>query len=136
MRMDTRALAKRYEELLNQKKAVAKQEADNGIELNEVEQRLFDAMVDDELQSMKLDSGLTLYRRIDEFPAVAEGHTKEELVEALANHEETRDLVSVTYNSNSLRSRIKEIESNGETLPEEIRSLLAIHQKFRIGYRS
>lgn len=134
--MSTRELAKRYEQLLEQKKSVAKLDADNSIEMSDIEQQLFDAMVEDETQSIKLDSGLTLYRRIDEFPAVAEGHTKEELVNALANHEQTKDLVSANYNANSLRSRIKEINENGEQLPEEISSLLKMHQKYRIGHRS
>lgn len=134
--MSTRELAKRYEQLLEQKRSVSKLETANSEEISEVEQQLFDAMVDDETQSIKLDSGLTLYRRIDEFPAVAEGHTKEELVNALANHEQTKDLVSANYNANSLRSRIKEINENGEQLPEEISSLLKMHQKYRIGHRS
>lgn len=134
--MSTRELAKRYEQLLEQKRSVSKLETANSEEISEVEQQLFDAMVDDETQSIKLDSGLTLYRRIDEFPAVAEGHTKEELVSALANHEQTKDLVSANYNANSLRSRIKEINENGEQLPEEISSLLKMHQKYRIGHRS
>ena len=134
--MSTRELAKRYEQLLEQKKYAAKLDADNSIEMSDIEQKLFDAMVDDETQSIKLDSGLTLYRRIDEFPAVAEGHTKEELVNALANHEQTKDLVSANYNANSLRSRIKEINENGEQLPDEISSLLKMHQKYRIGHRS
>ena len=134
--MSTRDLAKRYEQLLEQKKSVSKLETANSEEMSEVEQQLFEAMVEDETQSIKLDSGLTLYRRIDEFPAVDEGHTKEELVNALANHEQTRDLVSANYNANSLRSRIKEINENGEQLPEEISSLLKMHQKYRIGHRS
>ena len=134
--MNTRELAKRYEQLLEHKRSVSKLETANSEEMSEVEQQLFDAMVEDETQSIKLDSGLTLYRRIDEFPAVADGHTKEELVNALANHEQTKYLVSANYNANSLRSRIKEINENGEQIPEEILGLLKMHQKYRIGHRS
>ena len=131
-----RDLAKKYEQLLKKKEKAAEAEKTNSADISKIEQKLFEAMVEDETQSIKLDSGLTLYRRIDEFPAVADGHTKEELVNALANHEQTRDLVSANYNANSLRSRMKEIKENGEDLPEEISCLIKIHQKYRIGHRS
>jgi hypothetical protein len=136
MFMTSRELAKRFAELVEEKKRATTRDKELSLEISEVEQKLFDAMVDEETQSIKLDNGITLYRRIDEFYGVAEGHNKEELVSALANHEQTRDLVEANYNANSLRSRIKEIKSNGEDLPEEISKLLKVHEKYRIGHRS
>jgi hypothetical protein len=134
--MGIRELAKRFAELIEEKKKATTTEKELSLEISEIEQKLFDAMVDDETQSLKLDSGITLYRRVEEFYGVAEGHDKAELVSALANHEQTRDLVEANYNANSLRSRIKEIKSNGEDLPEEIAKLLKVHEKYRIGHRS
>lgn len=131
-----KVLAEKYETLLDSKKKSELTAKEVSLEISAIEQELYDALVDAEMQSVSLNSGLTLYRRTDKFYGVAEGHSKEELVSALANHEQTRDLVEANYNANSLRSRIKEIEANGEELPQEIAALLKVHEKYKIGYRS
>ena len=130
-----KVLAEKYETLLEAKKRSELTAKEVSEEISSIEQELYDALVDAEMQSVSLNSGLTLYRRTDRFYGVAEGHSKQELVSALANHEQTRDLVEANYNANSLRSRIKEIESNGEDLPEEIKELLKVSEKYKIGYR-
>jgi len=78
---------------------------------------------------------MTLFKRRDKFYSVAEGHTKSELVTALAGCPMTMDLVEANYNANSLSARIKEIEANGEVLPEEITSLLKVHEQYKVGHR-
>ena len=131
-----KVLAEKYATLLEAKKKSELTAKEVTEEISAIEQELYDALMDADWQSITSTSGLTLYRRTDRFYGVAEGRSKQELVSALANHEQTRDLVEANYNANSLRSRIKEIETNGETVPEEISALLKVSEKYRIGYRS
>jgi ketol-acid reductoisomerase len=131
-----KVLAEKYETLLGSKRKSELSSKEVAAEISLIEQELYDALVDADMQSVSLNSGLTLYRRTDRFYGVAEGHSKQELVSALANNEQTMDLVEVNFNANSLRSRIKEIEGNGETFPQEVSALLKVSEKYRIGYRS
>lgn len=129
-------LAREFERLTKLKKEAASTEAACNKEIENIERQLIDAMADEGMQSLNLESGMTLYRRTERYYGVAEGYSKEELVNALANCDLTRDLVSANYNANTLRSRMAEIEANGETLPEEVSRLFKMTEKYKVGHRS
>jgi hypothetical protein len=129
-------LAAKFEILVRRKKAASAEEQECSKEMDALEQQLLDMMADEHLPNVKLDSGMTLYKRCDKFYGVAEGATKEQLVQALANCEHTMDLVEANYNSNSLRARMKEIEANGDSLPQEVLDLLKVTEKYKVGHRS
>lgn len=128
-------LAKQYEALLKcvqgHRGDLKKIEEDK----DRLEQQLIDAMIDAGFPQIKLDSGLTLYTRNDVFWSAADGVSKEELISVLANNPRTTDLVSASYNANSLRSRINEIVENDE-MDDDLARVLKKFEKPRIGYRS
>jgi hypothetical protein len=129
-------LAAEFETLVRIKKNAADTESQCNKDIERVQQQLLDMMSDEGLPSIKMDSGMTLFRRCEKYYGVAEGHEKDELVNALANCDLTRDLVSANYNANTLRSRMAEIEANGEVLPEEVTRLLKLTEKYKVGHRS
>ena len=138
-------LARKFEVLLDRKNKAAKEEKEVSAEISALEEELLDAMADEGLPSLKLESGKTLYKRVDRFYAIKypEGATedqkaelKQQFVEAMKNCPDTADLVKFAYNANSLRSRIKEIEENGEQLDPSVLNLISVIEKPRVSYRS
>jgi hypothetical protein len=129
-------LAAEYAALIDSKKKSEIAVKDFTEQLSGLEERLLEAMTDAGLQNLKLESGLTLYHAIDRFYGPAEGVTKEDLILELGRHPETMDLVAPSYNANSLRARMKEIEANGEVLPEELSSKIKITERDRVRHRS
>ena len=129
-------LGRKFETLVRERKQVDKTSEDLKKQIDSLEQELIEAMADEGLQGLPLESGMTLYRRTDKFYGVAEGFAKKDLCEALANHPDTMDLVEVNFNSNSLRARLKEMESLGREIPAEIMEKLKVIEKYRIGHRS
>lgn len=128
-------LAEQFEALIKKKKFAATTEAECNLEISAIEQQLLDAMADEGMQNLTLSSGMTLFKRCDKFYGVAEGSEKADLVKALANEPMTMDLVEANYNSNSLRARIREIEENGDVLPDEVMKLLKVTEKYKVGHR-
>lgn len=129
-------LAQQYAELIERKKRCVTDEKDIASQLAEIEEKLLDQMADAGIQSLNTESGLNLYRKTEKFYGPSDGVSKDDLIAELARHPETMDLVSPTYNSNSLRSRLREIEENGELLPEDLQKKIRITERFRVGYRS
>lgn len=136
-------LAKRYVELIQQKKTAGDIEKTCSKEMAILEDQLIEAMADAGLQNLKTEDGVTLYRKVDKFYGPASGETDEEskrikaeFIKELGRHPCTMDLVEPNYNTISLRARFKEMESNGETIPAELMRMLRITEKDRVGYRS
>jgi hypothetical protein len=129
-------LARQFSELLKRKKHNETIEKDLSLEMNRLEEQLLNAMSDEGVQNISLDSGMCVYRATDRFYGAAEGVSKERLVLELGRHPQTMDLVAPNYNSNSLRARMKEIEANGEDLPEELKQMIHVTEKFRVRHRS
>lgn len=138
-------LAKRYDELIAVKQKASAEEKSTSAEMTLLEMDLLEALSDAGLDSIKLSSGRTLYKRVDKFYAIAmpedvsddeKDRIKAQFVSALANYPDTADLVRADYNANSLRSRIKEIEENGDCLPPEIQQLIRVIEKPKVGHRS
>lgn len=129
-------LGRKFAELVERKKRNASDEADISKQMAAVEESLLNAMSEEGLQNLKLDSGLTLYRATDKFYGAAEGVEKSDLVKELGRHQQTMDLVEPNYNANSLRARMKEIEANGESLPPELEKMIHVTEKFRVRHRS
>lgn len=128
-------LAALFERLTLAKKRASIQEAELTVSIDEVQNQLLELMGENGLKNVKTEAGMCLYRRTDKYPGVAEGFTKEDLVRELGRHSQTMDLVSPNYNSNSLRSRLKEIEDNGELLPAELERMIKITEKDKIGHK-
>jgi hypothetical protein len=128
-------LAAEFERLTLSKKRISVQESELNVSIDEVQSQLLELMGENGLQNLKTEAGMTLYRRTDKYPGVAEGYTKEQLIQELGRHPQTMDLVSPNYNANSLRSRLKEIEDNGELLPEELERMIKIIEKDKIGHK-
>lgn len=129
-------LAAEFETLVRQKKQAAAAEASFTEQIASVERRLLDAMADEGLQSVNLESGMTLYKRCDKYYGVAKGCKREQLIEALANCDLTRSLVQANVNLNTLRSRMNEIEAAGESIPEELSRMMKVTEKYKVGYNS
>jgi len=129
-------LAEKFEKIIKNKDRIALQDKEVRVEASAVEEELLNLMAEEGMQNFASESGMTFYRRTDKFYGVAKDRTKEELVKALSECEQTADLVEANYNSNSLRSRIKEIEADGESLPKSVMDLIDVHEKYRVGHRS
>lgn len=136
-------LAKRFVELIALKKSAKDTENTCSKEMAVLEDQLIEAMADAGLQNLKTEDGVTLYRKVDKFYGPASGETEEEskrikaeFIKVLGQYPCTMDLVEPNYNTISLRARFKEMEANGEEIPEGIKSLLRITEKDRVGYRS
>ena len=127
--------AKQYSELLKQLQSQNKEQKTLEDQKSTLEQELVDAMADEGVPQIKLENGMTLFRRTDTFWGVADGIEKEELVNVLANHPRTMDLIAPNYNANSLRSRVNEIVENGE-LDDTLARVLKKIEKPKIGYRN
>lgn len=129
-------LAAKFEELVKQKKSASQQEKDINGQIESLEAELLEEMVNSGLPMVKTDSGMTLYRRNETFVGKADGVTTEMLCKEMAQHPQTRDLVALNYNANSLRSRFKEITESEDTLPDSLRNMLKITTIPKIGYRA
>lgn len=128
-------VAKEYEDLIRQEKALKVSGDEISARKSDLEEELMEALVGSGLQNCKTESGMSLFLRVDRFVALAEGVTSEQLAQELAQHECTRDLVAPKYNANSLRSRLREIEENGEDLPASLQKMVKIIEKDRIGHK-
>ena len=129
-------LARKFAELIKSKKHNETLEKDLSLEMSRLEEQLLNAMSDEGVQNISLDTGMTVYRATDRFYVAAEGVIKERLVLELGRHPQTMDLVAPNYNANSLRARMKEIEANGEDLPDELKQIIHVTEKFRVRHRS
>lgn len=108
---------------------------DAGSRVSALEQRLLEAMAEAGMQSLKLETGQTIYRQTDTYAGVADGFTKETLAELLANEDQFRDLVKPQLNLMSLRARIREIEEAGEQLPDVVRQQVKMNEVHRVKVR-
>jgi hypothetical protein len=138
-------LARQFEKLLDRKNKAAADTREVSGEIESLEQELLDKMADEGMPSMRLESGKTLYTRVDKFYAIKypdgateeqKAETKQEFIRALADCPDTSDIVKRDYNAATLRSRIKEIEENGEQLDPSVLNLISVIEKPRISYRS
>ena len=129
-------LAEQVAELVRKKKDAASSEATYKKELDKLSEELLEKMTDDGIQNIKTASGMTLYKRCDKYYGVADGYEKEELVEALANCDLTRDIVQANYNAITLRSRMTEIALHGTELPDELKKMLKVTEVYKVGHNS
>ena len=136
--MDLKTLTELGAEFATAHAAKSKHEADAkevGALVSALEQRLLEAMAEAGMQSLKLETGQTIYRQTDTYAGVADGFTKEGLAELLANEDQFRDLVKPQLNLMSLRARIREIEEAGEQLPDVVRQQVKLNEVHRVKVR-
>lgn len=129
-------LAKKYENLVLEKKRTADTEKILGIEISQVERDLLEEMGLNGIDTLKTSTGTVLYRRKDRIVSKADGVSTDQLCHELAQHEQTRDLVCPRYNANSLSSRWKEMIESDDPVPPSLAAMLKIIEIDRIGYRT
>lgn len=129
-------LAKDYENALKDKRRAQEDEKSANKDIREIAQELLEAMALDGLKSVKTASGMTIFRKEDVFVSRAEGVSRGELVNILARHEQTMDLVSPNYNASSLQSRYREMVETEQPVPEELAAALKITKVPALGTRS
>jgi hypothetical protein len=105
-------------------------------ECMELERELSDLMDEQGLQSLKASDGRTLYKSRDLFVNVPAAN-REAVVEAcrLLGLDQ---LVVTSVNSNSLKSQVREWMGDvgdEEQIPEQLRSLVAVHEEYSIRVR-
>ena len=128
----TLLMAHRYVQLHGLKKQLEGMAKAIGQSLDELEQPLIEAMVADELPSMRIDER-TLFLHSILRSSVVGG--SEEAVSMIKGFDETNYLVKETVNANSLSAWVREfadrdeVECNEEgipVLPEEVASAIAV----------
>lgn len=129
-------LAKKYENLILEKKRSSDAEKSLGVQISQIERELLEEMGLNGMQSLKTESGTVLYRRTDRIVSKAGGVSTEDLCHELAQYAQTKDLVCPRYNANSLSSRWKEIVESDESIPQRLAAMLKIVEIDRVGYRT
>lgn len=129
-------LAAQFASLIEQKKKNEISAKDLAQQIAGLEEQLLEELSDNGLQNTKLENGMVLYRAVDKFYGHVDDVTKDQFITELARHDQTRDLVEPNYNANSLRARMKEIEANGELLPESLQKMVRITERDRVRHRS
>ena len=129
-------LAKKYENLILEKKRNSDAEKSLGVQISQLERDLLEEMGLNGLQTLKTESGTVLYRRTDRIVSKADGVSTDDLCHELAQYEQTKDLVCPRYNANSLSSRWKEMVESEEPIPPRLAAMLKIIEIDRVGYRT
>jgi hypothetical protein len=133
---------KRFVELETKKKEIDAELKRVNKELDELESALIPDFVLDGVQSMNVD-GRTVYLARDIYAGVAEGATKDSVIDALKANDETCAFIAEGYNANTLKAWVREKAKPAEeacvkaglpfdedairaALPEEFRNVLKV----------
>lgn len=102
-------------------------------EANELEQRLLDEFAQESVNRITVD-GTTVYLRTQRFASIAEGATKEDLVDALEADSHSRGLVARNFNWNSVHAYVRELvgEDGSEPLPEQLQGIVKVTETFNL----
>lgn len=138
-------LYKRWVELENEKIGLEAQLDGVKAEMAGLEPRILEAMVDSGVARISVD-GRTLFTNRSLYAAPAEGKARPDVVAALKTAD-LGDFVSENYNANSLSAYVREVadaaggrgvvslESIHDNLPEALRGVLTIVEKFSVRSR-
>ena len=127
------ALAEQLKELREAKSASEQKTKDINAEMDEVEHRLVNLMLDTETQNFT--RGGTMFSLTNKTRASAVAASKNRLYRALKK-KGYGDLIYETVNANSLSAFVKEqITENGEKLPAWLDSLVNVYEQSKISIR-
>ena len=129
-------LQDRFESIVRRRKLIGGEDDLLSKELEKVESELLEEMIQNGQQNIKTETGMTLFRATDKFVSEAEGVSKQELVEILANQPQFQDIVKTSVDLRTLRTRLREIEENNEQLPDEVVRSIKVYEKERVRFRS
>lgn len=121
-------LARKYAQLLEDKRLLEEGVRAKGEELRRLEESLISELQDNEMDSLPLNlpSGkkMTLYIHRQKW-AKARGGDRDAVVSAL-RAEGLTEFVSENYNTNTLSAYVREQDKNGETIPMGLTEVLEI----------
>lgn len=141
--------AKTYAELDAKKKDLENRLSAVKRELAQIEEQLLDEMSEEGVPSLKINiensdgtqSTRTVYQRRELWAGYAEDFTKQDLCEAL-KHAGLEDMVTETFNTNTLSAYIREYDENNQSteeivkqLPAEIQPYIKVSEKYKIRTR-
>lgn len=104
-----------------------------GEEAGKLQAALLDQFADTGIQNAKV-SGLTVYVRLDRFVSKKSDVSTEQVCEALRDAGLSY-MVSDGYNAQSLKSKIREYQTEGVEVPQRLSSLLNIGEVARLATR-
>jgi len=99
---------------------------------SKLEGPLLEQMVNSGINSMSLEGLGTLYIRSQIWPKFLEGKTRADVVTAMKEDGIAEDFVKEDYNANSFAAYIREMENNGESLPEHLAKVVEPSEKFNL----
>ena len=103
-------------------------------ELNELEPELLESFAEEGVESIKVDGRIVfLHRQI--WAQVVGGACNRPLAVEALKRAGLSDFVSENFNSNQLSAYMRELERNGEPLPEEFDGILEANEKFSLRTR-
>lgn len=126
------ALADKLKELRDRKKSLEDELKALNREIDETEQALVDAMLEEEMQNFVRAGQMFSLQTKTYANAVPE--RKQELLAWLKKNG-YGDLVQETVNANSLAAFVRELLEEADELPEELRELVNVYEKTTIGIR-
>lgn len=121
---------KRFVALSRRKKELEEELNSVTLELRTWSDTLAEDMAMAGLQNAKID-GATVFIRTDRFVTKKSGKTMEEVCEILRACDMS-DLVGTAYNANSLKARIREMQDEGEPIPDALQAVLNIGEVQRV----
>lgn len=127
-----------YVELTITKRKLEEQIKDTKARLAELEPAIIEQFQENGVQSMNID-GYTVYLNRKLFAGAKDGD-KEAMITALqgCDDETWSFLVGPTVNSQQLAARIRECDMDENSLPilpDSLKSVIAVHEQFRVGAR-
>lgn len=130
--MDTTEVG-RYVALRRRVKELEAQAAGVKEEADALEQRLLEEFALESVDRITVD-GMTVYLRTQRFAALAEGASKDALMDALDGHPHSRGLVNRGFNWNSVNSFVRELvgTDGDDPLPEYLRGLVRVTETHRL----
>jgi len=127
--------AQRYENLLREKKLNAASKTDLSEEQKLLEKEMLEEMGLSGMQNVKTEGGTNFYRYKQTIVCAKKGISTAQLCHELAQHEDTRRIVTPGFNANTLSSLWKEMLKSGKPVPPELAEMLQVIEIDRVGAR-
>lgn len=102
-------------------------------EADVMEQELLEAFAEDSIQSMNIDN-TTIYLSRTLWAKVEDGVATEEVIETLRDAG-LGHFVKEGYNSTTLSAWMRDLEREGQPLPDELAGVLGTYEKFQLKTR-
>jgi hypothetical protein len=121
----------RFANLMRRKKDLDRQLKEIGADLAKMEAPLLEAMASTGLQSLKLASGGTLYVRSQIWPRYLDGKGRPDVIKAL-KADGLNEYLKEDYNAHQFAAFIRELDGNGDPLPEHLAQCVEPSERFKL----